>query len=144
MGEQNKKDPIDLGAFMNTVGNAGAGVSLEQAAYGLGSSIGTGGTAGALGAVGNAGKLILGTARGVAAGLGQARRNKYIQDYYDKKKLEAETGSDTYTPAPQAGNVNYMGGNSYGKDGGIKGETMPLKNFLKSGGFAKPGFKHLI
>lgn len=129
--------PQSTGAgLLDFASNAGTGVSLDQAAQGLGQSIGSGNP---LGIAANAGKLVIGGARQVLSGLGSAKRDKYIEEYYDK-----EQNKNTYTAAPQSGNTNYLGGNSYGEDGGIQGETLPLKNFLTNKGFQKPGFKKLM
>ena len=134
------QDQGDPNALSNLLGSAGAGVSLEQAAYGLGSSLGAEkGTAKTLGIIGNAGKLALGTVRGIASGLGKMKKDQYVQDYYNKKSKEV-----TYTAAPQAENVNYLGGSSYGEEGGIQGKTLPIKAFLKNGGFKKTGYKKLM
>lgn len=144
-GNTNAGQPSDIQPLLGAIGNAGAGVSLEGAAHSLGRAIGAEkGAARTVSIIGSAGKLALGTARGIASGLGQMKRNRYVQDYYDKKRIEEMTDSDNYTPAPQSGNVNYLGGNSYGEQGGIQGETLPLKSFLKSGGFKKTGFKKLM
>jgi len=138
--EQDDGDPNALGNILNT---AGAGVSLEQAAYGLGRSIGSEkGAAKTLGIVGNAGKLVMGTARGVASGLGAMKKSQYVQDYYDKKSQEADRSN--YVAAAQTANTNTTGGRSFGEDGGIQGKTLPLKAFLKNGGFKKPGYKKLM
>lgn len=133
----------DPTALVNMFANAGTGIGLDQAAFGLGRAIGSeNGTNKTLNIIGNAGKLALGTARGIASGLGQMKASQYAQDYYDKK-IQEGTGRTTYTAAPQSGNTNYTGGYSY-EEGGTKGKTPPLKDFLKSGGFKKPGFKKLM
>lgn len=138
---QNQGDSGEL--LGNVLATAGTGISLEEAAYGLGESIGAEkGPAKTLGIIGNAGKLTLGLARNIGSGLGRMKRDQYVQDYYEETARKAKR--DNYTPAPQAGNVNYLGGQSYGEEGGIKGETLPLKAFLKGGGFKKPGFKKLM
>lgn len=133
-------DQLDFGSMLDT---AGSGVSLEKAANVLGQSIGAEkGPDKTLGIIGGTGKLAFGLGRSIAGGIGQAKKNRYVQDYYED--LEAESLRDNYTLAPQTGSVNYLGGNSYGEDGGIKGKTLPLKEFLKSGGFKKKGFKKLM
>lgn len=134
----------------------GGGISLDSAAFGLGQSLGSEkGIGRGIGIVANASKIALGSARNILSGLGQAKRNQHIQDFLNKKRQEG-TGRTTFTPAPQAANVNYLGGQSYGEDGGIhkegqigypdggvKGETLLLKDFLTNKGFTKPGFKKL-
>jgi hypothetical protein len=129
--------------FQNSVagmfGAMGNGVSLEQSAYGLGHSIGDKDT---LGIIANSGKLILGGARTFASGLGQGKREQYMEEYQRKKEQQG-MGRDNYTAVPQTSNTNYLGGMSYGEDGGMKGETLPLRDFFKNKGFVKPKFRKL-
>lgn len=140
----NGKEIADPYALSNMFANAGAGIGLDQAAFGLGRAIGSEkGTNKTLNIIGNAGKLTLGLTRGVASGLGQMKASQYAQDEYERK-IQEGTGRTTYTPAPQYDNTNYTGGNSYGEEGGVMGKTLPLKEFFKNGGFKKPGFKKLM
>jgi len=120
-------------------GNMGGGVSLEQAAYGLGHSIGD---KDPLGIIANSGKLLLGGARTFTSGLGQGKREQYMEEYQRMKEQQG-MGRDNYTAIPQTANTNYLGGMSYGEDGGMKGETLPLRDFFKNKGFINPKFKKL-
>ncbi len=93
------------------------GTDFSSELFTLGRALGTEkGTNGrGLAIAGASGSLLFGAARNVASGIGYAKTNEYVNDWYRDQQFGAP--SRNYTPAPQYQNTNTLGG-FYAEDGG--------------------------
>jgi hypothetical protein len=92
----------------------GRGLGMEKGTKGRGLTI-----------AGGAGAAILGGTRDVLSGLGYEKQQNLVRDWYRARQQD-----NFYTPSPQTGNTNTVGGITQGKYGGTfksyedGGETM--------------------
>lgn len=115
MDSEQYSAPTNPPDYSKLFGNFGAGVSLESSLFNIGRYAGMDSDVSGrnLGLAGSIGKTLFGGARTLASGIGFSKKNEFVKDYYKDQQKDVN-----YTPAPQYQNNNYMGGYSYGKQGG--------------------------